>query len=260
MEDVGTASLSECVMIGGWIARAVQFPVILDGDTGHGGIMAVRRLVEDCIKEGLAGIRIDDQPIEGKRGTGTAGMEVESLDVVLARYRAAVDRKRDLDPNFVVIAQCYAGEAAGSDLEATLHRLRLYKEVGGVEWVQFTAPRSVQEVQRARQTVTEPSPLCRVFCIHSSPMTTYWPWASRLPGCHAPRIWSSRQRCTTMYATSCNEEPRRRRILPHGISRIPTSTADSRVGGVQVATQRALEEQYLAPEALAKYQHAPGTS
>ena len=73
MEDVGTASLSECVMIGGWIARAVQFPVILDGDTGHGGIMAVRRLVEDCIKEGLAGIRIDDQPIEGKRGTGTAG-------------------------------------------------------------------------------------------------------------------------------------------------------------------------------------------
>ena len=83
MEDVGTASLSECVMIGGWIARAVQFPVILDGDTGHGGIMAVRRLVEDCIKEGLAGIRIDDQPIEGKRGTGTAGMEVETLDVVL---------------------------------------------------------------------------------------------------------------------------------------------------------------------------------
>ena len=38
MEDVGTASLSECVMIGGWIARAVQFPVILDGDTDTGGL------------------------------------------------------------------------------------------------------------------------------------------------------------------------------------------------------------------------------
>ena len=36
MEDVGTASMPECVMIGGWIARAVSFPVILDGDTGHG--------------------------------------------------------------------------------------------------------------------------------------------------------------------------------------------------------------------------------
>ena len=54
-------------------------------------------------------MRIDDQPIEGKRGTGTAGVEVQSLDVVLTRYRAAVDRKRELDPNFVVMAQCYVG-------------------------------------------------------------------------------------------------------------------------------------------------------
>ena len=112
MEDVGTATLQECIMVAGWIARSVRFPVILDGDTGHGGIMAVRRIVEDSIKEGIVGVRIDDQPIEGKRGTGTAGMEVVPLEVVLTRYRAAVERKRELDPNFVVIAQCYAGEAA----------------------------------------------------------------------------------------------------------------------------------------------------
>ena len=47
LEDVGTATLSECILIAGWIARAVSFPVILDGDTGHGGVMAVRRMVED---------------------------------------------------------------------------------------------------------------------------------------------------------------------------------------------------------------------
>ena len=81
----------ECVQIGGWIARAVDFPVILDGDTGHGGIMAVRRLVRDCIRAGLAGVRIDDQEIEAKRGTPTAGITVAPLEVVLARYRAAVD-------------------------------------------------------------------------------------------------------------------------------------------------------------------------
>ena len=33
LEDVGTATVTECVMIGGWIARAVKFPIILDGDT-----------------------------------------------------------------------------------------------------------------------------------------------------------------------------------------------------------------------------------
>ena len=49
MEDVGTATLNECVQIALWVARPVAFPVILDEDTGHGGIMASRRIVEDCI-------------------------------------------------------------------------------------------------------------------------------------------------------------------------------------------------------------------
>ena len=49
MEDVGTATLNECVQIALWVARPVVFPVILDENTGHGGIMAVRRIVEDCI-------------------------------------------------------------------------------------------------------------------------------------------------------------------------------------------------------------------
>ena len=49
MEDVGTATLNECVQIALWVAQPVVFPVILDEDTGHGGIMASRRIVEDCI-------------------------------------------------------------------------------------------------------------------------------------------------------------------------------------------------------------------
>ena len=122
MEDVGTATLNESVQVAGWIARSVRFPVILDGDTGHGGIIAVRRMIEDCIREGIAGVRIDDQPIEGKRGTGTAGMEVQSLDVVLTRYRAAVDRERELDPNFVVMAQCYVAEASNGGLKSLSYR------------------------------------------------------------------------------------------------------------------------------------------
>ena len=80
LADVGTATMTECITIAGWIAQSVQFPVIVDGDTGHGGIMAVRRLVTEAIRAGLAGVRIDDQPIEGKRSTQDAGMEVVSLD------------------------------------------------------------------------------------------------------------------------------------------------------------------------------------
>src|ERR1700761_9285285 len=115
--------MTECVTIAGWIAQSVNFPIIMDGDTGHGGIMAVRRMVRECIRAGIAGVRIDDQPIEGKRRTQSAGVEVVPLDQAIARYRAAVDMKNQLDPDFVIMAQCYARDAANGGLESCLQRM-----------------------------------------------------------------------------------------------------------------------------------------
>ena len=89
----------ECVQIAGWIAQSVKFPIIMDGDTGHGGVMAVRRMVRECIRAGIAGVRIDDQPIEGKRRTQSAGVMVVPLEQAIARYRAAVSTNEiRLDP------------------------------------------------------------------------------------------------------------------------------------------------------------------
>lgn len=153
MQDVGAASLTECVQIAGWIARAVGFPVMMDGDTGHGGIMAVRRLVRECIQAGIAGVRIDDQPIEGKRRTQSAGLEVVPIQQAIARYRAAVDMKNELDPNFVVMAQCYARDAANGGFEDCLRRLEAYQTEAGVDWVQLESPHSPDEIRRARAVV-----------------------------------------------------------------------------------------------------------
>jgi len=151
--DVGVASMTECVTIGGWIARSVTIPVMLDGDTGHGGIMAVRRLVAECIRAGLAGLRLDDQLAETKRGTQTAGIEVAPLELVLARYRAAVDMKNELDPDFVIMAQCYARDAANGGFDEFLRRIKAYKEQAKVDWVQFESPHSIEEIQQARAAV-----------------------------------------------------------------------------------------------------------
>ncbi len=156
MSDVGTATMTECVQIAGWIANSVDFPIIIDGDTGHGGIMAVRRLVRESIHAGIAGIRIDDQPIEGKRKTQSAGVEVVPIEQAIARYRAAVDMKNELDPNFVVMAQCYARDAANSNLDDTLARLKAYREEAGVDWVQLESPHSPDEIKRARAAVSCP--------------------------------------------------------------------------------------------------------
>ena len=156
LADVGTMTMMECVQVAGWIAQAVKFPVMMDGDTGHGGVMAVRRMIRECIRAGIAGIRIDDQPIEGKRKTQTAGVEVVPIEQAVARYRAAVDMKNELDPNFVIMAQCYARDAANSSLDDAMVRLKAYKEDAGVDWVQLESPHSVEEIKRARATVSGP--------------------------------------------------------------------------------------------------------
>lgn len=156
LADVGTMTMTECVQVAGWIAQAVSFPVIMDGDTGHGGVMAVRRMIRECIRAGIAGVRIDDQPIEGKRKTQSAGVEVVPLEHAIARYRAAVDMKNELDPNFVVMAQCYARDAANSSFEDALVRLKAYKEHAGVDWVQLESPHSTDEIRQARAAVSGP--------------------------------------------------------------------------------------------------------
>lgn len=153
--DTGLLSATECVQFGGYIARAVSFPVILDGDTGHGGPPAVRRLVQESIRAGLAGIRIDDQPIESKRSTQTPGIEVVSRDAAVERYEAAVSARDELDPNFVVMAQCYARDAAnGGGMGELVERLNLYLTRGRADWVQFESPHSVAEVRQARAEVS----------------------------------------------------------------------------------------------------------
>jgi len=156
LPDLGILSMTECVGFAKWIARSVKMPVILDGDTGHGGIMAVRRLVRECVDAGLAGLRLDDQPLEQKRRTMSTGISIVSRDDAVSRYRAAVDAKNEIDPNFVIMAQCYARNAVNGGMAEMLKRLRLYEKDGGVDWVQFEAPHSVAEIKRARKVVKGP--------------------------------------------------------------------------------------------------------
>jgi 2-methylisocitrate lyase-like PEP mutase family enzyme len=156
LADVGALTMLECVQVAGWIAQSVNFPIIMDGDTGHGGIMAVRRMVRECIRAGIAGVRIDDQPIEGKRRTQSAGVTVVPIEQAVARYRAAVDMRNELDPDFVIMAQCYARDADNSSFEDSLVRMKAYKEEAGVDWVQIESPHSTEEIQKARALVQGP--------------------------------------------------------------------------------------------------------
>ena len=253
LADVGTATMTECVQIAGWIARSVGFPVILDGDTGHGGIMAVRRMVHEAIRAGIAGIRIDDQPIEGKRRTQSAGVEVVPLERAIARYRAAVDAKNELDPDFVVMAQCYARDAANGGLDDCIARLQAYRDAAGVDWVQFESPHSVDEIRMARAAVEGPLSFMKgklprylgldehlalgINIAWYPGFTHHVMWAA---------LWDFMQDFQARGIAAWEDFQERRRNHPYPE---PDVGADGEGG----EKQRALEERYLAGRMLDKY-------
>src|SRR5215475_8132322 len=258
LADVGVATMTECLTIAGWIAQSVRFPVIVDGDTGHGGIMAVRRLIAESIRAGLAGIRIDDQPIEGKRSTQDAGVEVVPLEQAIVRYRAAVDMKNDLDPDFVIMAQCYARDAANGGLDDTLRRLSAYQLEAGVDWVQLESPHSTQEIKRARQAVTCPlsfmrGKLPRYLTLKEHlelGVTIAW-----LPSFSHHVIWAALSDFMADFSQrgvdAWEDFVERRKEQPYIIPEVPPD-------GEGLDKQRSLEERYLSRAALEKYRRSAG--
>src|SRR5258706_7609795 len=256
LADVGTATMTECVTIAGWIADSVSIPVIMDGDTGHGGIMAVRRMGRECIRAGVAGIRIDDQPIEGKRKTQRAGVEVVPRDQAIARYRAAVDMKNELDPNFVVMAQCYARDASDGTLENTIARLRAYREEAGVDWVQFESPHSIDEIKAARAAITGP------FSFMKGKLGRYLDLDEHLalgvtiawyPGFTHHVTWAALWDFMTAFQSggvkAWDDFVASRADRPYPAPEMPPDAEGA-------ATQRELEERYLSEAALDKYRRS----
>ncbi len=253
LADVGALGMMECVQIAGWIAASVNMPIIIDGDTGHGGVMAVRRMIRECIRAGVAGVRIDDQPIEGKRRTQSAGMEVVPVEQAIARYRAAVDMKNELDPDFVVIAQCYARDAANSSLDDCIRRLKAYREEAGVDWVQLESPHSTDEIKLARAAVDGP------FSFMKGKLPRFLGFREHLalgvniawyPGfTHQvtwAALWDFMQAFQEKDVGAWDDFVTSRRDRPYPV---PEVGAD----GEGLAKQRELEEKYFSGAALEKY-------
>jgi 2-methylisocitrate lyase-like PEP mutase family enzyme len=223
-------------------------------------MMAVRRLVQECIRAGLAGVRIDDQPLEGKRRTQTAGLEVVSLEQAVARYRAAVDMKNEIDPSFVIMAQCYARDASNGGLEDALVRLQAYEQGAGVDWVQLASPHSVDEIRQARQAVSGAFSFMRghlprflslqehldlgVNLAWYPSFTHQVMWAA---------LWDFLQAFREQDVAAWEHFLRERKNRPYPVPRVAPD-------GEGAEKQQALEERYLSAEGGGKYRKAPAGS
>lgn len=96
------------------ISDAVPNAVLIaDIDNGYGGIHNVRRTMRDLLtKTSIAAVHIEDQIIP-KRCGHIAGKEVISEEEFIAKLRAAIDVRQELNHDCLIIARTDAFSASG---------------------------------------------------------------------------------------------------------------------------------------------------
>jgi 2-methylisocitrate lyase-like PEP mutase family enzyme len=154
LPDAGLATMTEMHLNARYIANAAGVPVIADADNGYGNAINVLRTVREYIQTGVAGIHIEDQVIP-KRCGHVAGRRVIPLDEAVGKYRAADAVRRDLDPDFVLIARTDARGAHGGSLDEAIRRANAYLEAGA-DLAFVEGPTSLEEVARVCREVRGP--------------------------------------------------------------------------------------------------------
>jgi 2-methylisocitrate lyase-like PEP mutase family enzyme len=253
LPDAGLATMSEMHLNARYIANAVAVPVIADADNGYGNAINVMRTVREYIQTGVAGIHIEDQIIP-KRCGHVAGRQVIPLEEAVGKVRAAAAVRRDLDPDFVLIARTDARGAYGGSLDEAIRRAHAYLDAGA-DLAFVEGPTSLDEVVRVCREVRG-----RVFYNQTgvSPRLTPAQMAELgiavtiLPGATLrvalQAIWD--------FATALRQEG------PAAEARFAERFRDHPVGDLHTFAGfdqiRAWEAAYLPPEELGKYEGSVG--
>jgi 2,3-dimethylmalate lyase len=162
LPDAGLTTATEMVLNAGYMARAIEIPLVADADTGYGNAINVRRTVQSYIAAGVSGMHIEDQ-VFPKRCGFVSGKELIPLEEAVGKYRAAVDARDENDPDFVLIARTDARTAVGGSLDEAIRRARAYKQAG-VDVVYVEAPQSAEEIRAIRAAIDGPL-MCTTIAI-----------------------------------------------------------------------------------------------
>ena len=127
--DVGLITMSETVRMCRYICNAVDIPVMVDPDTGYGGVNNVMRTVDEAIKAGAGGLFIEDQ-VDPKRCGHVAGKRLISIGEGAAKIRAADKVRRELDEDFVIMARTDGRGALDGSFQESLDRARAFTDAG----------------------------------------------------------------------------------------------------------------------------------
>lgn len=126
--DLGLATQHDMVSQAETLANISPWtPLIADADTGYGGPVAIARTVSKYARAGVAALHIEDQ-VQEKRCGHLLGKEIVSRETFYSRIQAAVNARRDLGLDILIVARTDARQSYG--FEEARDRLLRAAEIG----------------------------------------------------------------------------------------------------------------------------------
>ncbi|MBV8775295.1 MAG: methylisocitrate lyase [Deltaproteobacteria bacterium] len=123
LADLGILGLDEVCFFTRAIVRAARLPLVVDADTGFGGVLNVMRTVRELENAGAAAIQLEDQVLPKKCGH-LNDKRLVAADEMAAKVAAARRARRHLR----IIARTDAAAVEGFD--AAVSRAQLYLRSG----------------------------------------------------------------------------------------------------------------------------------
>jgi methylisocitrate lyase len=123
LPDLGIITKDDVCFFVRQISRATDLPVVVDGDTGFGGVLNAMDAVRSFEEAGAAAVQIEDQELPKKCGH-LNDKNLVSADEMGAKIAAASRARRHL----YIIARTDAATSEG--LEAAIARAQRYVEAG----------------------------------------------------------------------------------------------------------------------------------
>jgi carboxyvinyl-carboxyphosphonate phosphorylmutase len=148
--DVSLLTLTEMVNQARYIADAVDIPLFVDGNTGHGNVTNVARTVKLFENAGVAGLFIEDQ-VFPKRCGHMEGKQVIPTEEMIVKIKAAVDVRTDDD----LMLMARTDSLAVYGIDEAIERGNRFAEAGA-DIIFIEALPSVEDMRRVCREVKAP--------------------------------------------------------------------------------------------------------
>lgn len=139
--DIGLIAFREMLDAVQAVCRVTSIPIIVDGDTGYGGVLNVRQTTREFEDAGAAAVSIEDQ-CWPKRCGHMHNKAIEPIDTAVDKIEAAVRARRD--DNMMIIARTDSRDVLG--LDEAIRRCKAFK-AAGADMVTLHGPQSIEDLK-----------------------------------------------------------------------------------------------------------------